>query len=149
MTDEELKRRFDAIDKQFQGVATKADLERVATKADLERVATKADLEQLTTSIDERFAAVHGQLGTLDRRLDAFATKVDLRQMSIEIRNHFDIVTEAFKADVKVIAEGHRALRATDLDLIAAQQGLEQRQDRLELRQLALEIKRGSPKEGQ
>ena len=77
MTDEELTRRFDAIDKQFEGVASKVDLDPFATKEDLER----------------------------------FATKLDLDQMGATIRNHFDLIAESLKADIKVIAEGHRALR--------------------------------------
>ena len=86
MTDEE---RLDAIDKRFEGVAK------------------KVDLDELGKSIDQRFDAVHEQFGALDQRLDGFATKSDLEQMGTAIRNHFDLVAEAFKAEVKVIADGH------------------------------------------
>ena len=61
MTDEELTRRFEAIDEQFKTVATKADVKE-------EGVAT---------------------------------------------RRHFDIVAEQMRADIALIAEGHKATRTT------------------------------------
>ena len=51
--------------------------------------------------IDHRFDAVYEHFAALDRRLDAFATKSDLERMSLEIRTHFDVVTEAFKAGTR------------------------------------------------
>ena len=156
MTDEELKRRFDAIDKQFEGVATKVDLDQLGKSIDQGFGAVQeqfaavheqfAAVHEQFAAVHEQFAAVHEQFGALDRRLDGFATKLDLDHMSVEIRNHFDVVAEAFKAEVRVIADGHRALRATDTELIGAHQRLERRQDRLELRQLALETRRRTPK---
>ena len=136
MRDEELTRRFDTIEERFKTVDER--FEAVDERFDA--------VDKRFDAIDTRFDAVHERFVTLDQRLDGFATKMDLEQMSTEIRNHFDMVTEAFKAEVRLIAEGHRALRATDIALIGAARRLEKRQDRMELRQLALETRRRTRK---
>jgi hypothetical protein len=64
-------------------------------------------------------------------------------------RRHFDVVAEGLKAEIKVIADGHLALRVDMASLKAAQERLEGRQERLEIRQFALEHRQGRLEEGQ
>jgi peptidoglycan hydrolase CwlO-like protein len=64
-------------------------------------------------------------------------------------RRHFDVVAEALRTDIKVIAEGHGALRQDVVDLKAGQARLETRQERLEIRQAALEHRQGRLEDGQ
>jgi hypothetical protein len=59
-------------------------------------------------------------------------------------RRHFDVVADGLKADIRIIAEGHDALRADVGGLKAGQVRLEAGQVRLETRQLALEHRQGN-----
>ncbi|MBI3261778.1 MAG: hypothetical protein HYZ58_01335 [Acidobacteria bacterium] len=85
----------------ISSLATKADLERFATKADLERFATKADLEQLR--IETR------------AELQRMATKSDLA----ESHQRLQILFEALRDEIRVIAEAQAAL-AVKLDNFSA-----------------------------
>lgn len=79
----------------------------------------------------------------IEQRLEAF-----IREEGAATRSHFDIVAEAMKADVRVIAEGHKALQ-DDVDALQdGQQRLEGRQGRLEVRQQALEARQGKLEKG-
>jgi hypothetical protein len=64
-------------------------------------------------------------------------------------RTHFDVVAEGLRAEIRVIADGHLALRDDVAGLKAAQERLEGRQERLETRQLGLEHRQGKLEEGQ
>ena len=69
--------------------------------------------------------------------------KAEVKAEGIVTRRHFDVVAEGLRADIKILAEGHDALRHDVADLKAGQQRLETRQERLEIRQLALEHRQG------
>jgi uncharacterized protein (DUF3084 family) len=91
----------------------------------------------------------------LDGRFESFA-KTLKSEITAEIkaegeitRRHFDVVADGFKADVRIIAEGHDALRADVAELKAGQGRLEAGQGRLEIRQLALEHRQGKLEERQ
>jgi len=77
----------------------------------------------------------------LNARLDAI--NVEIKTEGVVTRRHFDVVAEGLKAEIKIIAEGHDALRQDVTDLKAGQQRLEAGQERLEIRQLALEHRQG------
>jgi hypothetical protein len=78
-----------------QAFATKDDLKAFATKDDLKAYATKDDLKPFATKDD----------------LKQFATKDDVRDEGERTRRHFDVVAEQMKADIALIAEGHKATR--------------------------------------
>src|SRR5258705_12362517 len=64
-------------------------------------------------------------------------------------RRHFDVVADGLKADIRIIAEGHDALRVDVAGLKTGQVRLEAGQVRLETRQLALEHRQGKLEERQ
>jgi uncharacterized protein YicC (UPF0701 family) len=68
-------------------------------------------IEERTTRIEERTTRIEQILPTLVTKEDAkaFATKDDLREESERTRRHFDTVAEQMKADIALIAEGHKA----------------------------------------
>ena len=75
--------------------------------------------------------------------------RAEIRAEGERTRRHFDVVAEGLKTEIKVIAEGHDALRQDVAGLKAGQERLEGRQERLEIRQLALEHRQGKFEEGQ
>jgi hypothetical protein len=111
MTDEELTGRFDSIDERFAGVNQRFDRLK----------------SELVAFIKEEGAETRRQF------------EASIKAEGVTTRHHFDIMTEAMKADVKVIANGHDALRERVAGLDARGDRLETRQDRLEDRQLAME----------
>jgi len=107
--------------------------------------------EELTgrfDSIDQRFEQVDQRFEQVDQRFDAvdeqFALmKAFIREENLTTRRHFDIVAEAMKTEIKVIAEGHAALQDGATGLNARVDLMEARQDHLEDRQLAIEYRQG------
>ena len=95
----------------------------------------------------------------IDARFESFAAKIrsdiradiraDITAEGVVTRRHFDVVAEGLRAEIKVIADGHEALRSDVAALNDAQERLEHRQERLEIRQLALEHRQGKLEEGQ
>jgi hypothetical protein len=98
---ENLDRRLSRVEQFLPTLATKNDLERFATKQDLERFATKHELE--------RFATKH--------ELERFATKQELERTKHELleeidgaRRHADVLFEAVRDDIRLVAEGVASL---------------------------------------
>ena len=91
--DERTKR----IEQILPTLATKEDLKAFPTKEDPKGFATKDDLQAFATKDD----------------LHAFATKDDVREEGTRTRQHFNAVAERIEASVKVIAEGHKASKAS------------------------------------
>ena len=90
----------------------------------------------------------------LNARFERFETtfkdiRTDIKAEGEITRRHFDVVAEDLKANIKIIAEGHDALRQDVADLKAGQTRLEAGQERLEIRQLALEHRQGKLEERQ
>jgi len=113
MTDDDLIGRFGAIDQQFERVHER-----------LERV-------------DERLERVDERLERVDERFERMETLI--REEGEATRRHFDVVAEAMKLDIKIVADGHAALQGDVTVLKTRQHRLEGRQENLEVRQLALE----------
>ena len=91
----------------------------------------------------------------LDARFESFGARLkadisaEIRAEGVITRRHFDVVAEGLKADIRVIADGHLALRDDVAGLKAGQERLEHGQERLEIRQLALEHRQGKLEERQ
>jgi len=91
----------------------------------------------------------------LDARFESFGAKLkadisaEIRAEGLVTRRHFDVVAEGLRAEIKVIADGHAALRDDVTSLKAGQERLERGQERLEIRQLALEHRQGKLEERQ
>ena len=87
----------------------------------------------------------------LNARFDSLRAeiKTEIKAEGETTRRHFDVVGEGLRAEIRVIAEGHTALRDDVAELKAGQSRLEGRQERLEIRQLALEHRQGRLEEGQ
>ena len=84
-----------------------------------------------------RFDGIDQRFDEMDQRFDHLLAFV--KEEGAATRRHFDIVAEAMRADVKVIAEGHGALGTSVSGLDARVDRVEERQDHVEERQLALE----------
>ena len=117
MTDEELTRRFDGISENFKGI------------------------DEKFKGIDEKFKGIDEKFTRIDQQLVTLATKSDVQEEGIATRRHFDIVAERMKADIALIAEGHKATTDNVVALSVRVDGLEARQERLDVRQLALETR--------
>jgi hypothetical protein len=118
---ESLDRRLATVEQILPTLAGKADLERFATKTDLERFATKTDLERFATKADlERFAtkedlerfATKEDLKRFATKVDLerFPTKQDLREGLDGARRHAEVLFEAVRDDVRLVAEGLASL---------------------------------------
>jgi phage-related minor tail protein len=117
MTDQELTNRFDTIDGQ-------------------------------SNDTKHHFDVIDAQLVQINRRFDAVDARFDRVEASIKAegqltRAHFDAVAERLTSDIRLIAEGHRALQVKTDQLQLADERLEARQGHLEIRQLALEHRQG------
>ena len=100
---ESLDRRLATVEQILPTLAGKADLDRFATKTDLERFATKEDLERFATKEDlKRFAT------KID--LERFASKQDLREGLDGARRHAEVLFEAVRDDIRLVAEGLASL---------------------------------------
>jgi hypothetical protein len=91
---ERLDRRLATVEQILPMLAGKADLERFATKTDLERFATKEDLTRFATKGD----------------LERFASKQDLREGLDGARRHAQVLFEAVRDDIRLVAEGLTSL---------------------------------------
>jgi len=100
--DERTKR----IEQILPTLATKEDLKAFPTKEDPKGFATKDDLQAFATKDDLHAFATKDDL-------HAFATKDDVREEGTRTRQHFNAVAERIEASVKVIAEGHKASKAS------------------------------------
>ena len=78
-----------------------------------------------------------GRFNSIDQRFERLAAFI--KEEGTTTRRHFDVVGEAIKAEVKLIAGGHGALQETTAVLNIRMDRVEARQDRVEDRQLALE----------
>ena len=86
------------------------------------------------------------------RKADISATiSAEIKAEGLITRRHFDVVAEGLRAEIKVIADGHVALRDDATSLKAGQERLERGQERLEIRQrqLVLEHRQGKLEERQ
>ena len=90
-----IEERTTRIEQILPTLITKEDAKAFLTKEDAQAFATKDDLKAFATKDD----------------LKAFATKDDVREEGEQTRRHFDIVAEQMKADIALIAEGHKAMR--------------------------------------
>jgi predicted metal-dependent hydrolase len=81
-----IEERTTRIEQILPTLVTKEDAKAFLTKEDAQAFATKDDLK-------------------------AFATQDDVREEGERTRRHFDIVAEQMKADIAVIAEGHKATK--------------------------------------
>ena len=124
MTTDEMERVLERLDRRLATVeqilptragkadldrfATKTDLERFATKTDLERFATKTDLERFATKTDlERFATKEDLRRFATKvDLERFASKQDLREGLDGARRHAEVLFEAVRDDIRLVAEG-------------------------------------------
>jgi hypothetical protein len=98
------------LEAALRNVATRDDLRAFATKEDLRAFATKEELRALATK-DE---------------LRVFATKEDLREMRDELRTHFDVVAESFRAEFRTLhdwVEANVHGLATRIDTVEASHG--------------------------
>jgi hypothetical protein len=106
--------------------------------------------------LDARFekfeASIKSEMSTFKSEIRAEIRtdiRADIKAEGEITRRHFDVVADGLKTEIKVIAEGHDALRQDVARLKAGQERLEGRQERLEIRQLALEHRQGKLEEGQ
>ena len=114
--------RTKRIEQILPTLATKDDLKPFATKDDLKPFATKDDLKAFPTKDDLKAFATKDDLKPFVTKYDAkrfatkddlkpFATKDDVREEGERTRRHFDMVASAMKAEIAVIAEGHKATK--------------------------------------
>ena len=99
-----------------------------------------------------RFDGIDGRLTRVDGRLDGIDARFERLEGFIEAegaktRRHFEIVAEGLRTDIKVLADGHDALSRDLAELKAGQVRLETGHERLEVRLLALEHRRGRTEE--
>jgi hypothetical protein len=94
---ETLIRSIDARTRRIEERTTRIEqiLPTFVTKDDAQEFATKDDLKAFATKDD----------------LKPFATKDDVLEEGQRMRRHFDIVASQMKADIALIAKGHRATR--------------------------------------
>ena len=87
----------------------------------------------------------------LNARFDGLQASFEasIKAEGIVTRRHFDVVAEALKDEIKLIADGHAAVRDDVAVLKLGQHRLEAGQMRLEVRQLALEHRQGNLEERQ
>jgi hypothetical protein len=81
-----IEERTTRIEQILPTLVTKEDAKAFLTKEDAQAFATKDDLKQ-------------------------FATKDDVREDGERTRRHFDAIAEQWRADIALIAEGHKATR--------------------------------------
>jgi hypothetical protein len=111
-------RRF-ATKKDLRRFATKKDLRRFATKKDLQRFATKKDLQRFATKRDLRLG------------LATKADKTDLRQWSIDIKRHFDVVAEGLEEKLQKVADGVAQIAAIRLHVTHHDRILDEHETRI------------------
>lgn len=87
--------------------------------------------------IDQRFDSLEGLVREVMARVEAGFQHLHAR--IADTRIHIDVVAESLRDDIRLVAEGYDALRSDMTDVKAGQASLEQKFERLELRQLALE----------
>jgi uncharacterized protein (DUF3084 family) len=87
----------------------------------------------------------------LDARFESFGAqlKAEIKSEGLITRRHFDVIAEGLRAEIKVVADGHPALRDDVTSLKTGQERLERGQERLEIRQMALEHRQGKLEERQ
>ena len=158
MDDNDLKGRFDNIDARFDEVDSRFD--KVDTRF--------AEVDARFAAVDVRFDGVDARFDEVETRFDevgarftevgARFTEVDIRfnemrQLILEegrrTRTHFDVVAEGLKDQIKVIGEGHAALTAHNTVTDTRLQRLEDGQERIEVRMLAVESRVSAVEETQ
>jgi hypothetical protein len=87
---ENLDRRLTAVEQILPTLATKEDLRTLATKEDLRTLATKEELRELATDLHD-----------------------EIREEGERSRRHMDIVGEALRTDIQLLAEHLASLRPT------------------------------------
>jgi len=109
------------------------------------RAEKRAEIHMTDQELDARFRSFAAEIRA-DVRADI---KADIKAEGVVTRGHFDIVAEVLTAQIRLIADGHEALRADVAGVKTGQERLEYRQERLEMRQLALEHRQGKLEERQ
>jgi hypothetical protein len=102
---------------------------------------TDEELTRRFDRIDEKFKGVDEKFKGIDQQLVTLATKSDVQEEGAATRRHFDIVAEKLRADIALIAEGHKATTDNMAALSVRVDALEVRQESLDVRQLALETR--------
>jgi len=137
MDDNDLKGRFDNIDARFDKVDSRFD--KVETRF--------AEVDARFAAVDVRFDGVDARFTEVDARFN------EMRQLILEegrrTRTHFDVVAEGLKDQIKVIGEGHAALTAHNTVADTRLQRLEDGQERIEVRMLAVESRVSAAEETQ
>jgi chaperonin cofactor prefoldin len=93
--------------------------------------------DALTDRVERLEREVHTGFAQVDARFDRLEAAI--RTENAATRQHFEVVAEGLEQKIKVIADGHIALRDDFAGLRAGQDRLEAGQTRLEVRQQALE----------
>jgi chaperonin cofactor prefoldin len=95
--------------------------------------------EELTDRVERLEREVHTGFAQVDARFDRLEAAI--RTENAATRRHFEIVAEGLEQKIKVIADGHIALRDDFAALRVGQERVEAGQTRLEVRQQALEFR--------
>jgi mitogen-activated protein kinase kinase kinase kinase 4 len=98
--------------------------------------------EELTNGVERLEREVHTGFAQVDVRFDRLEAAI--RAENAATRRHFEVVAEGLEQKIKVVADGHIALRDDFAGLRAGQERLEAGQTRLEVRQQALEFRQGA-----
>ena len=120
MTDDDLKGRFDTIDRRFDAVDQRFEA-----------------VDRRFEAVDRRFDAVDQRFAAVDQRFDAVETAI--REDGIATRRHMDIIAESLRSEIRVIAEGHAVLTDKAVTTTSRQDRTDTRVDRLEVQQLGHE----------
>jgi DNA repair exonuclease SbcCD ATPase subunit len=107
--------------------------------------------QEMDARFDKLATIIKSDVTALRSEVSGFRSEIrsEIKAEGEITRRHFDVVAEGLRAEIKVIADGHLALRDDVAGLKAAQERLEGRQERLETRQLALEHRQGKLEGGQ
>lgn len=112
-----IDRRTKAIEQILPTLATKKESKNLATKAELKKLATKTQLKKLATKAELKLLATKAEL---QAAIEPLATKEELRAVVREegerSRRHMDIVAEAMRDQVRLLAEGHDWLATKVVD---------------------------------
>jgi exonuclease VII small subunit len=95
--------------------------------------------EALTDRVEGLEREVHTGFAQVDARFDRLEAAI--RTENAATRRHFEVAAEGLEQKIKVIADGHIALRDDFAALRVGQERVEAGQTRLEVRQQALEFR--------
>jgi predicted nucleic acid-binding Zn-ribbon protein len=125
MSDQEMDARFDKL-----AASIKSDISVLRSEMAEFKRELRAELSEFKSEIRAEMSGVKSDVSTL--KTDVSTLKSDVSTVRSEIkaegeitRRHFDVVGEGLRAEIKVIADGHFALRDDLAGLKAAQERLE------------------------